>query len=101
MKIEITTNVKTTKTVDVRLPYYYKHDLGSDHGESIIYGKIEELEATAIHESNWYGGKVSFEIEHTPYKSIKNSGFGCYFSDEFKSSEKEFNAAKERLLAFI
>ena len=100
MKIEITEYVKTPKIIEVELPYYYKHDLMSDHGDSIIYGNIEEKLHLSIHETKQYSGEEKYEVEWEEHDSIKHSGAACYFDEKYKSSKKEFYEVKERFLSF-
>nr|WP_294922162.1 hypothetical protein [uncultured Flavobacterium sp.] len=101
MEIEITEIVKNVKVIDVELPYYYKHDLFAEYGESIIYGKIEATKETSIHESETPEGGKKYEIEIEEYDSIKNSGLASYFNPEFKSTVNEYEAAKQRVSLFL
>jgi len=101
MKIEINKQITITEIIDIELPYFYKQDLMSDYGDAVIYGKIEEKNATAIHETKNYDGEEKYEVEKCPFTSIGNSGFSCYFREEYKSTKEEFEAAKKRCIAFI
>lgn len=92
-KITVREHITTEKEIEVYLPYYYKHDLYSD---SVIYGRIDGKMATTIHEKQDQYGKISYDIE----KGIW-SGDGSYFSDGHKSTEVEYNKAKERLKDFF
>ena len=40
MKIEKTKRIDIKEIIDIEFPYFYEHDLMSDYGESVIYGKI-------------------------------------------------------------
>jgi hypothetical protein len=40
MNVEITKVTETKETIDVALPFYYKHDLQLDTSDAVIYGKI-------------------------------------------------------------
>lgn len=101
MQIEITKQVPQVDIIEVELPYYYKHDLMSDHGDSVIYGKIEEKLCTSIQESKDYAGESKYEITKAKHFSIKKSGLAPYFDKEHKSSQEEFEEAKERCLLFL
>lgn len=101
MKIEITETVEKVSVIDVELPYYYKHDLMSDYGDSVIYGKIEAKLHTAIQETENYDGERKFEIEKEEHSEIKNSGLASYFGKEHQSNQKEFEAAKQRCMLFV
>lgn len=100
MKIEIEKKVTQIEIIEVEFPYYYKHNLMSDYGDCVIYGKIEEKLCTTIEESN-RNNIEKFVIEKEEYTSIKNSGLSCYFNKEYKSNKEEFEDAKERCLSFL
>lgn len=95
-KITIRKHVTTQTEIEVDLPYYYKHDLSDDHGDSIIYGRIDGEISTAIHENESVYGDVKYEIEKEKW-----TGDGSYFSDDHKSTELEYNKVKERLKKFF
>ncbi len=93
MKLEITRKIETKETIEIELPYYYKHDLMLDSDDSVIYGKVEEKKHTAIHVSRW-GKCFDLEVEERNAAS-----FACYMTDEYKGCEAEYLAAKAKLLA--
>ncbi len=95
-KITVRRHITTEKEIEIDLPYYYKHDLYSDYGDSIIYGRIDGEITTSIHEKEDQYGKISYEIEKEKWGSD-----GSYFTDEHKSTEVEYNKAKERLKEFF
>lgn len=101
MQVEITKQITQLEIIEVELPYYYKHDLMSDYGDSVIYGKIEEKLCTSIQETKNYDGEEKYEIEKEEHYSIKNSGLSCYFDTKHKSSKEEFESVKERCLSFL
>ncbi len=101
MKIKLIKQIPQEETIEVELPYYYKHDLMDDYGDSIIYGKIEEKLHTSIHETKRYDGKEAYEIEKEKHVSIALRGLSSYFEDEHQSSREEFEAVKERCLLFL
>ncbi len=101
MKIKLIKQIPQEEIIEVELPYYFKHDLEGDYGESIIYGKIEDKLYTTIHETIRYDGKVAYEIEREKHHSIENRGLAEYFEDEHQSSREEFEAVKERCLSFL
>lgn len=100
MKIEVTKTLKSTDTIEVDLPYYYRHDLLTDHADCIIYGKIEEDKHTSIQINQQYSCSQSFsveiEIENTSWFSLS-----CYLSNEYKSDEKTYTDAKNKALEII
>lgn len=100
MRIEITKRIDQVSEIDIDLPYYYKHDLYSDHGDSVIYGKISETECTTIHEKI-YHDDVEYSIQVEKHQSIKNSGLSSYFEVNHKSSDIEFEAVTKRMLVFF
>jgi len=101
MEITLIKQIPQEETIEVELPYYYKHDLMSDYGESIIYGKIEAKLHTSIHETERYDNKRAYEIEKEEHISIALRGLSSYFEDEHQSSREEFEAVKERCLSFL
>ena len=84
------------RTIEVVLPYYYKHEIYGDDYTHHIYGKIGSKVETTIQEGIYYDGRKNFEIEEEKW-----DGSGSYFADEHKSNEQEYNKAKERLEAFF
>ncbi len=101
MKVEIKETVSVVKTIDVDLPYYYKHDFDMMTGDTVIFGKIMEDKSIAIKESGTYQGSITYEVEIEEHLSIKTSGLSSYFNDEYKSNESEFLEAKERMMEFM
>jgi hypothetical protein len=96
MKIEITRKIEQKEIIEIEFPYYYKHDLMLDESDSVIYGKIEEEKHTAIQISNDYRGAEEFSVEVEKRKAVT---LDCYLTDEYKSDEAEYLAAKTKLLA--
>lgn len=94
MKIEITKIKEVKEIIEVDFPYYFKHDLMSEYGKTIIYGKILPKYAISIKEDESYNGKKSYEIE----KDLRGD---CYFADKYRSTVDEFEQAKARLLEFL
>ncbi len=101
MKISITEEVSTVKIIDVDLPYFYKHDLMTQYGDSVIYGRIEETLHTSIQETLNFDGSVTYEIEKEDHDSIKNTGLASYFKSQYSSNQNEFEQVKERCLIFL
>lgn len=88
------------KTIEIQTPYFYRHDLYPDGGESVIYGKIdiEEGYVTSIHITQHHDAtRISMEIELEPYCD----GDSSYFSEEYRSDKKEFYKAAKELSAFL
>lgn len=96
MKIEIEETSKKKKIVEIELPYFYKHVIDLEHGEVVIFGKIEEKKHTTISEKE-NGVNFEYELEVEEIKNFIN--LSSYFSDEHKSNEAEFIYAKTRLLS--
>ena len=100
MEIEVTQKIDVKKKINVDFPYYYKHDLMVGECDSVIYGKVEENKAIAIHISYRYlDGIIEYELGIESTNPIgKNS---CYFIDKYKSSEEEFLIAKNKMLSAL
>lgn len=97
MKLEITRKAECKETVEIELPYYYKHDLMLDEADVVIYGKVEEKRCTTIKVSYGYSSRsTEFELS---IEDRQAAAYGCYMADEYKSSEAEYLAAKAKLLA--
>lgn len=97
MKLEITRKIEQKETIEIDLPYYYKHDLMLDEADVVIYGKVEEARCTTIRIGHSYrsdSNEFELSVEDRPA-----SAYGCYMTDEFKSSEDEYLGAKAELLA--
>jgi len=96
MKLEIPRKIEQKETIEIEFPYYYKNDLLLDDVDSVIYGKIEEKRHTTIQVRNNYQGGRSFELE---VEARGAASVACYMTDEYKSDEGEYLAAKAKLLA--
>lgn len=101
MQVEIIKIIQQVELIEVELPYYYKHDLMSDYGDSVIFGKIEEKLCTSIHEIENYDGEEKYEIQKNEHHSIKNSGLASYFDKKYNSTIDEYEAVKERCITFL
>lgn len=104
MLVEIEENIKQVVTIDIELPYYYKHVLSTGDrfgdGMSVVYGKIEDTKCSTIQES-FYNNVYTYEIEIERYLSIKTSGLSSYFSDYYKSNKDEYDGVKESCKNFL
>lgn len=99
MKIEITETIRTKKTIELELPYYYKHDLMMDHCDSIIYGRIDAEHVCSVQLTTAYSdGALSVELQR---KQTSWANYSCYLRDEFKSNESEFKKAKATAIEFV
>jgi len=97
MKLEITRKVEQKEMIEIEFPYYYKHDLMLDDADSVIYGKVEDRRQTRIQIGYDYRSKErSFQLE---INDIPAAALACYMTDEHKSSEAEYLAAKAKLRA--
>lgn len=96
MKLEIMKTTRHKETVEIDLPYYYKHDLMLDDCDVVIYGKIEEARSTRITIGHHGRDRDNFEIE---VENFPAASYGSYMTDEYKSSEAEYLAAAAELLA--
>ena len=95
MKIEITKYDPVKYEIDIDFPYYYIHDLYSDYGDSVIYGKItSDKKEVTIHEDIEFNG-------HKTYKIGVDSMSDSYFDSEHKSNKKEFECVKQKALDFL
>jgi hypothetical protein len=99
MKIEITKNIVQKETIEIELPYYYKHDLEFDDQDSVIYGKIEDNRTTSIHiKYDYIDNSNIYELE---IKESKAQSHSSYMTNKYKSSESEYLDAKSKLLAAV
>ena len=97
MQIEITRTIKQKETVDIELPYYYKHDLMPDEGSAVIYGKVEAGKQTkiTIRETFWGGARKEYELE---IERSDISCYACYITQEHASCEEDYLDAKTAML---
>jgi hypothetical protein len=104
MLVEIEKNIKQVVTIDIELPYYYKHVLSTGDrfgdGMSVVYGKIEDTKCSTIQETS-RNDVDTYEIEIERYLSIKTSGLSSYFSDYYKSNKDEYDGVKESCKNFL
>ncbi len=96
MKIEVTRTKRVKEEIEVEFPYYYKHDLTDYEYENtcVIFGKKTEEEEVTIQEKIRDNGNTIYELE-------KDSRSDSYFGEEYKSTEKEYEEAKERAKQFF
>lgn len=99
MIIEIHKNIPTKVEIDIELPYYYRQDLESDYGESVIYGMLDGTYHFSIHEK--IGDTTVYEIEHEPLGYLRFDGFETYFKPMYKSSKTEFDDVARRANALL
>lgn len=97
MLVEITKTVRTRETVEITLPHFYKHDLGAEGYDSVIYGKISEKEHRQI-QITYRRNETTVEVERS---GVNWNQIGCYLSDEFKSNADEYARAKSVALKEI
>ncbi len=104
MLVEIKENIKRVVTIDIELPYYYKHELstGDEFGDgmTVVYGKIEDTKCSTIQETS-RNNVDTYEIEIEKYNSIKTSGISSYFSDYYKSNKDEYDGVKDSCKKFL
>lgn len=86
--------LEVIKTVDIDFPYYYRHEIDSDFGESVIYGKCLEEYMISIHESHTVY-EDSFEME------VSTRNDNSYYDEKFLTTKEEYEAAKLRMIQFI
>ncbi len=96
MKIEVTRTKRVKEEIEVEFPYYYKHNLTDYDYENtnVIYGKKTETEEVTINEKIRDNNNSIYEIE----KDRRNDS---YFDKEYKSTEQEYEEAKERARQFF
>lgn len=95
MKIKIKQRVLEEIEIEIEFPFYFKHDLHSEYGKSIIYGKkINEKTEYTIHVSKNYDGRITYEIEKDDFSN-------SYFEDEYKSTKEEYEKIKSNALEFL
>lgn len=101
MKIEITKTVKQVETIEVELPCYFKQEIELFHKSEIVYVKMDENLCTVINEVKNTHGKEGYEVKKQKLESIEYSDFSFYFNTYLKSSEQEFESAKERFISYV
>jgi len=82
MKVKIKKKQVTYEIIDIELPYFYKHDLGMEHGYSVIYGCIDGQKDTSIKVSMDSSGKETYEIE---IEKITGDEVPMYYTSHFES----------------
>ncbi len=95
MEIEIVETQEVKKTVDIELPYYYRHDLDN----SVIYGKLDEKYSSSIQITRSDRGKlqiVEIEIEPINWRDVS-----CYLKKEYEGNEAEYLEAKKEAFSLI
>ena len=96
MKVEVTRTTKTKETVEVNLPYYYRHDLDLVDVDCVIYGKIGEGWHTSIKVyTDSFMGLSRFAVEKEPTDWDRHSG---YLDDQYKSKAIEYENAKQQAI---
>jgi hypothetical protein len=95
MKIDITKIIAVNKTIEIDYPYYYKDDRMLDHARNVVFGKIVD---DIVYEIEYYesyrGGGISYSL-------TKDDRNDRYFDEEYRSTEQEYNDAKDRALKFL
>jgi hypothetical protein len=89
-KLTVIEYIPTEKEIEINIPYYYKHNYSNEYGKYIIYGCIDGKMTTSIREKS-----MGYEVAIEEWK-----GDSSYFTDGYKSTEVEYNKAKERLNKF-
>jgi len=90
MQTTIKLTEKVAREIRVELPYFYKQDLSGDRYNSTLYGCICEditYEITVTIEGRAH--KCELEFHKT---NLADSA--CYFSEQFKSHQREFTEAR-------
>lgn len=97
MKIEIKQTVQVKKEIDIEFPYYYKISY-ADNDEVEIFGKIVndmlKLEIV-IEDSIAYSECSLFKERYWTVGACK------FLEEEYKSTEEEFNTARERAFRIL
>lgn len=97
MLVEVIKTMRMRETVEIELPYFYKHDLMMDECDSIIYGKIGEREHYSI--------QVTYHRDHADVKVERErtdwQHCSCYLGEEYKSNADEYAEAKALAIAAI
>lgn len=97
--MKIIAEKKVFEEIEVCIPFYFTHYASGDTFSCTIYGKIDKHETLRIHYSESYTDHIKrYEVE---VKSASPQSHSCYMKDEYKSSESEFNAARDRALEWI
>lgn len=99
MKIEIEKSVSVKETIDVEFPYYFKHDVSSDHCNSVIFGKIELNRTVTLQKNHSYVcTDDSWELNVEGCNAWR---MGRYFAADCRSEEWEFLEALGEFREFM
>ena len=100
MKIKI--KKKIIEEVDAELPFYSEDYFDDSYGQHTVYKKIEENSVISIEIHSYYRNRIeSFSIKREIFKWLKPSEYCGDFSNMEKSTEEEFEKAKNRALNFL
>lgn len=94
IKVEVTKTKVVKEVIEVELPYYYKRYLSSDFSNTIIFGKITQGVEFTINEVHHSDGEETYEIS-------RGSMSTCFYSEDYKSTAKEFEDARDRASSFL
>jgi len=99
MKVKIRKKKVEYEIIDVDVPYYYKHNLGVEHGSSFIFGCIDRQKITSIRVSVDAVGKKTYAIDIEPITGdTALLYYTTYFESINASSKAEFLAAASEAL---
>jgi hypothetical protein len=92
--------VRTTETIDITIPYYYK--ILNQNG-LIVYGKVysEDLQSIEISERKKLSPtENSFQYDYCLNASLKLTADHPNFREHYASKQKDFDDAKNRMTKY-
>lgn len=85
----------------VETPFYYKYDLGLDHCDSVIYGKITDDCVVSV-QATFNNSELEIEYEVTKILHPNFNDYKPYLSEQkYASTKEEFDKAVADMNNFI
>lgn len=85
--MKLTKYVPVEVEVDIKLPYYFKHNLSGSDEESLVYGRITSSEYIFIHKTTT-GSRIRFDVIKEPVLDLSN--YIHHIDEDSGSNQEEF-----------
>ena len=95
MEIKIVEKQYVEKIVNVDFPYYYKIEDSNSDTHVTYYGKVNQHSSVVICVTDYYNGKLEYEI------SINKHRIDSYYDEQYRSSKEEFDNVISTALEII
>jgi len=97
MKVTVTENVERTKEIELDLPIYRAHHVGSDHHSAVIYMKVDKNDKGGLSQYAVNISEDSVEIEIIENYSFDGSGLDYLLGQgAYKSNSEKYLEAVEK-----